>query len=39
MCSNKMVSVIIPVYNHENFIEYCIESIVAQPTGSLNWLL
>ena len=39
MDSLKMVSVIIPIYNVENFVEKCIESILFQTIQNLEIIL
>jgi len=39
MATGKLVSVIIPAYNHEKFIESCIESIVAQTYKQIELII
>lgn len=38
-CSTPLISVIVPVYNIENYIERCIESIIAQTYVNLEIIL
>lgn len=39
MATSELVSVIIPAYNHEKFIETCIESIVAQTYKKIELII
>ena len=39
MATSKLVSVIVPAYNHEKFIESCIESIVAQTYKKIELII
>ncbi len=38
-CENSLVSVIVPAYNHENYIQQCLDSIIAQNYDNIELIV